>query len=41
MKYEKPQIVVVEDAVQTVQASVKMGEQFDTKPSNAAYRSDE
>lgn len=41
MKYEKPEVVVIEDAVRAIQASTKMGEQFDTRPSNGAYRCDE
>jgi hypothetical protein len=41
MKYEKPEIVVMEQAIQAIQSVTKMGENFDTQPSNAAYRSDE
>jgi hypothetical protein len=41
MKYEKPEITVMEQAVQAIQSVAKMGEHFDTQPSNAAYRSDE
>jgi hypothetical protein len=41
MKYEKPEIVAVEPAIEVVQNSTKMGLNFDTKPSNAAYTSDE
>jgi len=41
MKYETPQIVVAETAVKAVQNLLKMGLNFDTKPSNAAYHSDE
>jgi hypothetical protein len=41
MKYEKPEITVTEEAVQAIQSGAKMGEHFDTQPSNAAYRSDE
>jgi hypothetical protein len=41
MKYEKPEITVTEQAVQAIQAVTKMGQHFDTQPSNAAYRSDE
>jgi hypothetical protein len=41
MKYEKPEIVVTETALLAVQGSAKMGPDFDTQPSDAAYRSDE
>jgi hypothetical protein len=41
MKYEKPEITVIENAVEAIQSVAKMGESFDTQPSNAAYRSDE
>jgi hypothetical protein len=41
MKYEKPEITMTEQAVQAIQTVTKMGQHFDTQPSNAAYRSDE
>lgn len=41
MKYEKPQIVTIEDAVKAVQTVAKMGQHFDIQPSNAAYTADE
>jgi hypothetical protein len=41
MKYEKPEIVAVETAIESVQCSTKMGLNFDTKPSTAACTSDE
>jgi len=41
MKYEKPEIVLVEDAVEAVRTVAKMGQHFDTQPSSAAYSIDE
>jgi hypothetical protein len=41
MKYEKPEIVVTDAALSAIQNSAKMGPDFDTQPSNAAYQSDE
>ena len=41
MKYEKPEINAIHDAVEAVQGFAKMGEQFDTRPSNGAYSADE
>ena len=41
MKYEKPEIVVIGTAAFAIQSSVKMGPDFDTQPSDAAYKSDE
>ena len=41
MKYEKPEIQLLESAVHAIQASVKMGPDFDTHPSDATYKSDE
>jgi hypothetical protein len=41
MKYEKPEIFVMETAVCAIQNSVKMGPDFDAHPSDAAYKSDE
>ena len=41
MKYEKPEITAIRDAVEAVQGFAKMGEQFDTQPSNGAYSADE
>jgi hypothetical protein len=41
MNYEKPEIVVIGTAVCAIQSSVKMGPDFDTHPSDAAYKSDE
>jgi|SRR6185295_2834524 len=37
MKYEKPEITAIHDAVETVQGFAKMGQHFDTRPSNGAY----
>jgi len=41
MKYEKPEIVAIHDAAEAVQDFAKMGQQFDTQPSNGAYSADE
>lgn len=41
MKYEKPQILPAESAVEAIQSSVKMGPDFDTQPSDATYKCDE
>jgi hypothetical protein len=41
MKYEKPEIVTIDDALKAVQNVAKMGDHFDTRPSNAAYTADE
>jgi len=41
MNYEKPKIIAIANAVQAVQSAAKMGEHFDTQPSNAAYTSEE
>ena len=41
MKYEKPEILLLEPALRAIQNSVKMGPDFDTQPSDATYKSDE
>jgi hypothetical protein len=41
MKYEKPEIILVEDAAEAVQTVAKMGQHFDTQPSSSAYSIDE
>ena len=41
MKYEKPEITAIHDAVEAVQDFAKMGQYFDIQPSNSAYRANE
>ena len=41
MKYEKPEITVLDEAITAIQNTVKSGPDIDTQPSDAAYRSDE
>lgn len=41
MKYEKPEINVVSEAITAIQNTIKSGPDTDTHPSDAAYRSDE
>jgi hypothetical protein len=41
MKYEKPEVVVLDDAIQAVQSTTKHGPNIDVLPSAAAYQSDE
>lgn len=41
MKYEKPEITVVSEAITAIQTTLKSGPDIDTQPSDAAYRCDE
>jgi hypothetical protein len=41
MKYEKPEVVVLDDAIQAVQSTPKGQGSVDIQPSAGAYRSDE
>ena len=41
MKYEKPEIALLDQAITASQSTLKSGPEIDTKPSDAAYRSDE
>jgi hypothetical protein len=41
MKYEKPEVVVLDDAIRAVQATQKGQPSIDVLPSAAAYQSDE
>jgi hypothetical protein len=41
MKYEKPEVTVLDQAITAIQNTVKSGPDIDTRPSDAAYRSDE
>ena len=41
MKYEKPEVVELASAIETVQGLGKGMGGFDTEPSDAAYQSDE
>jgi hypothetical protein len=41
MKYEKPEVVVFEQAIHAVQNTRKSGPSIDVQPSAAAYESDE
>ena len=41
MKYEKPEVVVLDEAINAIQNTAKRGPDVDIRPSDAAYRSDE
>jgi hypothetical protein len=41
MKYEKPEIALLDQAITAIQNTLKSGPDIDTRPSDAAYRSDE
>lgn len=41
MKYEKPEVVELDDAIRAVQATSKGHPNIDVLPSAAAYQSDE
>jgi hypothetical protein len=41
MKYEKPEVVVLDEAIHAVQNTLKHGPSIDVLPSAAAYESDE
>jgi len=41
MKYEKPEVVVLNQAILAVQSTLKSGPSIDVHPSAAAYESDE
>lgn len=41
MKYEKPEIAVMDEAIKAIQSALKSGPDIDTQPSDAAYRCDE